>query len=45
MQDSRKYTVKREEIDVNVDLFRYILLVMLAALILESILYRRRGLL
>ena len=39
------YTVKRQEADVKVELFRHILIAMLVMLSIELLLYRRRGML
>jgi hypothetical protein len=39
------YTAKREDVDVKIEVFRYVLMVMLVCLTAELILYRRRGLL
>ncbi|MFH0863389.1 MAG: BatA and WFA domain-containing protein [Candidatus Altiarchaeota archaeon] len=40
-----EYEVRRNEVDVKVEVFRYLLLIMLAGLVVELILYRKRGLL
>ncbi len=45
MESAREFKVERELVDVKVDVFRHILILFLAALLLETILYRRRGLL
>jgi hypothetical protein len=43
--DAAGYTVKLQELDVKVEMFRQILALMLALLLVELALYRRRGLL
>jgi len=45
MEDGTSYKVQYEDVNVKVDLFRRIMMVMLFAILVETFLYRRRGLL
>jgi hypothetical protein len=45
IKDSAGYKISRQNVEVSVELFRYLLSLMLALIIIELLLYRRRGLL